>query len=131
MEPLPDKLNRPPDNLSDNARGDRYMNDFTEKRDFYRMAVNGEVRFRIDGENQVFSGVVKNLSNTGLLMAFGKGIEAGTKINVVIMPGQAITPPLSAEASVIRSDQQENDLYNIACTIDRIIPESETWDAFP
>ncbi|MCU7903967.1 MAG: hypothetical protein KZQ66_19935, partial [Candidatus Thiodiazotropha sp. (ex Lucinoma aequizonata)] len=37
------------------------MNDFTEKRDYYRIAVDGEVRFRIDGENQVSSGIVKNL----------------------------------------------------------------------
>jgi hypothetical protein len=107
------------------------MNDFSEKRDFYRMAVDGEVRFRIDGESQVLSGIVQNLSATGLLMASEKEVAPGTRINVSIMPGQAITPPLSAEASVIRSDRQQNDQYNIACTIDRILADSEIGDEFP
>ncbi|MCU7895707.1 MAG: hypothetical protein KZQ62_12860, partial [Candidatus Thiodiazotropha sp. (ex Lucinoma aequizonata)] len=57
----PDKLSQSSVYFFDNARGDRFMNDFTEKRDYYRIAVDGEVRFRIDGENQVSSGIVKNL----------------------------------------------------------------------
>ncbi|MCU7891501.1 MAG: PilZ domain-containing protein [Candidatus Thiodiazotropha sp. (ex Ustalcina ferruginea)] len=101
------------------------MNDFTEKRDYYRMAVDGEVRFRKDGENQVSSGIVKNLSSAGLLMSFEKEMAPGTKLTIMIIPGQAITPPLSAKASVIRSDHLDNDQFNIACTIDRILAESE------
>ncbi|MCU7813892.1 MAG: PilZ domain-containing protein [Candidatus Thiodiazotropha sp. (ex Lucinoma kastoroae)] len=101
------------------------MNDFTEKRDYHRMAVEGEVRFRIDGENQVSSGIVKNLSSTGLLMSFEKEMAPGTKLIIMISPDQTITPPLSAKASVIRSDRLNNDQFTIACTIDRILAESE------
>ncbi|MCU7920143.1 MAG: PilZ domain-containing protein [Candidatus Thiodiazotropha sp. (ex Dulcina madagascariensis)] len=107
------------------------MNDFTEKRDFYRMAVDGQVRFRINGDKQISTGVVKNLSSTGLLMTFDKEIAPGTKMSVEISPGKSVTPPLSAEASVVRSDRGDQDGYNIACSIDRILAESEVGNDFP
>ncbi|MES9992543.1 MAG: PilZ domain-containing protein [Candidatus Thiodiazotropha sp.] len=101
------------------------MHDFTEKRDFYRMVVNGEVRYRIIGEGQVSNGRVKNLSNSGLLMTSDREIPQATKLNLAIIPGQSITPPLLAEASVIRCDSAGSDTYDIACTIDRILAESD------
>lgn len=101
------------------------MNSFTEKRDFYRMVVNGEVRYRIDGESQVSSGRVKNLSNSGLLMTIERELAPGTKLALAIVPVHSITPPLLAEASVIRSDAAGGERYNIACTIDRILAESD------
>jgi hypothetical protein len=107
------------------------MNDFFEKRDFYRMVVDGEVRYRIDGESQVSSGSVKNLSNSGLMMASDREITPGTKITVAIIPGHAITPPLMAEAKVIRCDSGDSSQFNIACTIERILAESDTGPDFP
>ncbi|MCU7905833.1 MAG: PilZ domain-containing protein [Candidatus Thiodiazotropha sp. (ex Epidulcina cf. delphinae)] len=107
------------------------MNDFTEKRDYYRMAVDGQVRFRINGDKQISTGVVKNLSSIGLLMAFDREIAPGTKMSVEIIPGKAVTPPLSAKASVLRSDRGDEDGYNIACSIDRILAESEIGSDFP
>ncbi|MET0069413.1 MAG: PilZ domain-containing protein [Candidatus Thiodiazotropha sp.] len=102
------------------------MNDFIEKRDFYRMVVNGEIRYRIDGEGQVSGGKVVNLSNSGLLMTTDREIAPGTTLTLAILPGQSITPPLLADASVIRCDSSGDDRYNIACTIDRILAESDT-----
>ncbi|MGD8911471.1 MAG: PilZ domain-containing protein [Candidatus Thiodiazotropha sp.] len=107
------------------------MNDFTEKRDFFRMVVEGDVRYRIEGESQVSSGTVKNLSNSGLLMASDKEISLGTKLTIAIVPGHAITPPLLAEAKVIRCDSSDSDQFNIACTLERILAESEAGPDFP
>lgn len=107
------------------------MNDFIEKRDFYRMVVDGEVRYRINGESQIFTGTVKNLSNAGLLMTVDREIAPGTKLTIAIVPGHTITPPLLADASVIRSDTVTNDQYSIACTIDRILAQSDTEPDFP
>ncbi len=101
------------------------MNDFIEKRDFYRMVVNGEVRYRISGESQIATGKVRNLSNSGLLMSTDRELANGTKLTLAIIPGQTITPPLLAEASVIRSDAAGGEIYSIACTIDRILAESD------
>ncbi|MEW8506736.1 MAG: PilZ domain-containing protein [Candidatus Thiodiazotropha sp.] len=101
------------------------MNEFIEKRDFYRMVVNGEVRYRINGESQIATGTVKNLSNSGLLMTADRDIPPATKLTLAIIPGHSITPPLLAEASVIRCDNGDDDPYDIACTIDRILAESD------
>ncbi|MEW8029375.1 MAG: PilZ domain-containing protein [Candidatus Thiodiazotropha sp.] len=107
------------------------MNDFIEKRDFYRMVVDGEVRYRIDGESQISTGIVKNLSTSGLLMTSGREVAPGTKMTIAIIPGHAITPPLLADAKVIRSDSADSDQFNIACTIERILAESDTGPGFP
>ena len=107
------------------------MNDFIEKRDFYRMAVDGEVRYRIDGESLLSTASIKNLSNSGLLMTADRELAPGAKIIIAIIPGHTITPPLLAEASVIRSDATDSNHYNVACTIDRILAESDTGPDFP
>jgi hypothetical protein len=107
------------------------MNDFTEKRDFYRMLVDGEVKYRIEGDGQISSGKVKNLSNSGLLMVSDQEISNGTTLTVAIIPGHSITPPLLAEALVMRCETGSGDNFNIACTIKRILTESDTGPDFP
>jgi hypothetical protein len=107
------------------------MNDFIEKRDFYRMVVDGDVRYRIEGESQTYTGTVKNLSNSGLLMAADKEIAPGTEMTIAIIPGHAITPPLLAQAKVTRCDSDNSEQFNIACSIERILTESDTGPDFP
>lgn len=107
------------------------MNDYIEKRDFYRMVVDGEVKYRIEGESQVSTAIVKNLSNSGLLMISDREISSGTKITIAIIPGQAITPPLLADALVIRCICDNANQYDVACTIERILTESDTGPDFP
>ena len=107
------------------------MNDFSEKRSFYRMAVNGPVRFRINGDSQVSTGSVINLSSSGLLIAFDHEIPVDSKMSVEITPTQAITPPLAAEVSVLRNEPGEPNGYRIACRIIKILSENETGPDFP
>jgi hypothetical protein len=107
------------------------MNDFSEKRSFYRMAVNGPVKFRINGDNQVSTGSVINLSSSGLLIAFDEEIPVNTNMAVEITPTQTITPPLAAEVTVLRNDPCEVSGYRVACSINKILSEDEIGPDFP
>jgi hypothetical protein len=107
------------------------MNDFAEKRDFYRMGVECPAQFRIQGEADVNEGTVKNLSAAGLLIVSPLEIDPGTRLAVHIVPAQRITPPLSATANVVRSTAAGDGRFEIACTIERILGEEEAGPDFP
>ncbi|MET0090788.1 MAG: PilZ domain-containing protein [Candidatus Thiodiazotropha sp.] len=101
------------------------MNDFSEKRSFHRMAVNGPVRFRINGDQEVSTGRVVNLSGNGLLIDFERELPVDVRMAVLITPSQSITPPLAAEVSVLRSDPNESGGFNTACRIEKILADNE------
>ncbi|MBL3601428.1 MAG: PilZ domain-containing protein [gamma proteobacterium endosymbiont of Lamellibrachia anaximandri] len=107
------------------------MNDYAEKRDFLRMNIECPARFRIAGGKTVSAAVVKNLSSTGILLESDQSLEPGTQLAVEIMPGKTITPPLSAEACVIRSYPSDEGNFNIACNIERILEDHEVHADFP
>ncbi len=106
------------------------MNDFAEKRSFQRMAVNGPVRFRINGDQEVSTGRVVNLSGNGLLIAFDRELPVDVRMAVLITPSQTITPPLAAEVDVLRSDPNETDGFHIACRILKILADDEVGPDF-
>jgi hypothetical protein len=107
------------------------MNDFAEKRDFYRMGIKCPAKFRIQGALEVSDGQVMNLSASGLLMVSPQEISPGTQLAIRIEPIQAITPPLSANASVLRSTPTEAGTFEIACAIEHILAEDEVGADFP
>jgi hypothetical protein len=107
------------------------MYPYAEKRDFLRMTVDCPARFRIAGSDSPSPAIVKNLSGSGMLILSDREIDPGTRLAVEIMPGKTITPPLSAEARVMRSHPTESGIYNIACRSDRILPENEVGPDFP
>jgi hypothetical protein len=106
------------------------MNDFAEKRSFHRMAVNGPVRFRINGDPEISTGRVVNLSGNGLLIAHEREIPVDARLAVMITPTQAITPPLAAEVEVLRSDPNESEGFQTACRIVKILADSEIGPDF-
>ncbi|MCU7842268.1 MAG: PilZ domain-containing protein [Candidatus Thiodiazotropha sp. (ex Monitilora ramsayi)] len=107
------------------------MNDFAEKRSFQRMGIECTAQFRIHGAAEVAEGKVKNLSAAGLLLIASQEISPGTQLAIHIVPDQPITPPLSANASVVRSTPAGVGDYEIACAIDRILPQEEVGSDFP
>jgi hypothetical protein len=107
------------------------MHEFAEKRDFHRMGIACPAQFRIHGAADVNQGRVKNLSATGLLIISPLEISPGTQLAIRIVPTQAITPPLSATASVVRSTPAGEDLFEIACRIEHILTEEEAGADFP
>ncbi len=107
------------------------MYEYAEKRDFLRIPIDCPAQIRIAGAENTSSAIVKNLSSTGMLMLFEQEIDPGTHLAVEITPGKSITPPLSAEMSVLRSYPSDTGNFNIACTIDRILSEREMGPDFP
>jgi hypothetical protein len=108
------------------------MVEYAEKRDFIRMPMDCPARVRIAGAEQTTSAIVKNLSSKGILMLFEQEIDPGTQLAVEILPGKTITPPLSAEMRVLRSDPSDDaGNFHIACSIERILSEEEVGPDFP
>ena len=106
------------------------MLDYAEKRNFPRMCIDCATRFRVVGEDRVVSCIAKDLSSSGLLLHTDQELEAGCQLNVEIRPGKNITPPLYAEAEVVRCDR-DGDNYAVACVILRMFAEEETPLDFP
>jgi len=107
------------------------MIDFAEKRDFYRMGIKCPAKFRIQGAPEVCDGQIMNLSASGLLMVSPQEISPGTLLAIRIEPIQSITPPLSANASVLRNTPTASGTFEIACAIERILKEEEVGADFP
>jgi hypothetical protein len=107
------------------------MNPYAEKRNFLRMSVDCPARYRVAGSDSLSAGIVKNLSSSGMLILSEQEMDPGTQLAIEIMPGKTITPPLSAEARVVRSLPTETGDYNIACSFDRILPQDEVGPNFP
>jgi len=110
------------------------MQDYSEKRDFYRMAVDCAARYRVDGADAVQPATVKDLSAGGLQLRTDHEVESGVSLNVAIQPGKAITPPLHAVVRVIRctpADDGPGGRFSIACTIERMLSVDEAGPEFP
>jgi hypothetical protein len=107
------------------------MTEYAEKRDYYRMGIDCPAQFRVQGADRVDDGIIKNLSATGLLILAPEEISPGTHLRVRIVPVNSITPPLSANASVLRSQASQAGGYEIACSIDQVLGEDEVGADFP
>ena len=109
------------------------MQEYMEKRDFPRMTMDSPARYREDGGSAVVSALVKDLSSGGLMLQSEQSHETGSRLAVEIRPGKNITPPLHALVTVNRCEELagESQRFNLACTIDRMLPEDEVPLDFP
>ncbi len=95
------------------------MNDYAEKRDFQRMAIDCAFSFRIPGEEQRFDGHVINLSSKGILFTSRENFEIDTVLEITLTPSNSLTPPMEALVVVARiTDNQA--IYELACEIKEI-----------
>ena len=110
------------------------MLDYAEKRDFPRMSVDCAARFRANGSGEISNAIVKDLSGGGMLIWTDEPVDPGSRINIVVVPGKTITPPLHAELQVVRCSPIEMDTdasYSVACTIVKLFDEESVGDEFP
>ncbi len=91
--------------------------DYAEKRDFFRidMKVDCAVEFKVQGSERSEKGTVKNLSGKGLFFWADRTIAPETRLQVIMRPIQPLTPPLEAEATVLRCDPTEDGRFAVAC----------------
>ncbi|MEI6415234.1 MAG: PilZ domain-containing protein [Pseudomonadota bacterium] len=108
------------------------MSDYDEKRDFIRMPVELVARFRTQDSRQVASGLVQNLSATGVLIAIEQPIRVGTTVRVEVMPVKVTRLGLFAVAEVVRCEKTEEDEHFVmACTFTQMLSEREVGPDFP
>jgi hypothetical protein len=107
------------------------MFDYAEKRDFMRMTMDCPGRYRVPGADRPHSALVRNLSGNGVLLVVDEPVATDMELSLEIMPGKTITPPLAAYVKVLRCEPSEGGRYSVACTVQRILDESEHGPNFP
>ena len=98
------------------------MQDYDEKRNYPRMAIECPASFQVVG-GEGGGAIVKNLSGGGLLMSLDRELGAGAELKIEIKPANDITPPMVAQVQVVRCtpDSGEQGLYAVACQISRLL----------
>ncbi len=92
---------------------------YAEKRDFLRMPIDCELSFTALGNDTRHEGNVINLSSKGILFKSSECFDPGTRLDILLTPNNAQTPPM--EARVVVSRVIDNDaLFEIACEIEKI-----------
>lgn len=101
------------------------MMEYTEKRDFHRMAIDSTAQFQINDSGKMDEAIVKDLSSGGILLWTKQEVEPGSQLSILLQPGTDITPPLHAKAEVIRCDplEEEPDTFAAACLMIEILDQ--------
>lgn len=93
--------------------------DYSEKRNFFRMNLDCNMEYTVNGSGNKLCGLIKNLSGSGISFFSQQAITAGTEIQVSIKPENPITPALDLTIEVIRCNDAGNKQYEIAGNITR------------
>ena len=91
--------------------------DYSEKRNFFRMNMDCDMEYSINGSGEKKCGVVSNLSGDGVSFITDQAVTPGTEVQVSITPENNVTPPLNVTIEVLRCDQSSDDKYEIAGNI--------------
>lgn len=91
--------------------------DYSEKRNFFRMNIDCDMEYTVNGSDAKKSGVVRNLSGNGILFMVDQQVEPGTEVHVYITPENSVTPPLNITVEVLRCDQKKTNQFEIAANI--------------
>lgn len=99
-----------------------HRGDYSEKRDFMRMAVECPMTFSIQGESAVYSATARDLSASGLLILCQHEVDEGSLLVVSVKPEQSIVPPLQALCEVMRVSSSAPGQYELGVKINEILP---------
>ena len=99
------------------------MVDSSDQRDFHRMTVECEIKYRKPGTNDYQQGKANNISAGGLQFTCAENLGAGDEVEVLIEPGVSLTPPLHAMVEVVRTEESPDSPgeYRVACNIRQIL----------
>ncbi len=92
--------------------------DYDEKRDFIRMCMECPMSFSRPADGQAYEARAKDLSSSGFSFTANEVVTVGEVLEVRVIPGKAVVPPLHAEVEVVRV-QPAGDGYEIGATIKR------------
>jgi len=90
--------------------------DYSEKRNFFRMHMDCDMEYTVNGSDNKQCGLLASLSGDGISFFVEEAVAEGTEIKVSIAPENGITPPLNATIQVLRCEADDN-RYMIAGNI--------------
>lgn len=83
--------------------------DYSEKRNFFRMNIECNAEYTINGSGSTKMGFVTDISGDGMSLIADESVTPGTEVRVSIKPENSVTPPLEVIMEVLRCEQQEQD----------------------
>ena len=86
-----------------------------DNRFFARMDVECVVRFKVNGDQDLFHGHLENLSAEGLSFNTVHELNQDTEIFIEVNPGNGSIPPLMANAKVLRCNTSEQGKFQVCC----------------
>jgi hypothetical protein len=92
---------------------------YSEKRDFIRMQVSTATEIHHKGD--IFSATCIDLSSNGALITSETSFEVNSEVILSINSGGGETPPLQAQATVLRVKRLENSQYQYGMTINSFV----------
>jgi hypothetical protein len=92
--------------------------DYAEKRNYFRMNMDCNVEYSVNGNKEKQCGQLKSLSGNGVSFMSAQAVQPGTEVQVSITPENSITPPLHVTVEVLRC-QAEGNKFEIAGNITR------------
>jgi len=95
------------------------LTDYSEKRNFFRMNLECDAEYTINGSGNQKSGKVSDLSGDGISIIADQSVKPGTEVRVSIRPENDVTPPLEVVMEVLRCEEQDADNYLLAGNITR------------
>ncbi len=110
-------------NKENNKKGTQDMSqasrDYSEKRDFIRMQVSTDTQIHYKGDT--FSATCLDLSSNGALLASETSFEVSSEIILSINSGGGETPPLQAQATILRVKRLDDNRYQYGLSIDSFL----------
>ncbi|NQY37933.1 MAG: PilZ domain-containing protein [Alteromonadaceae bacterium] len=98
------------------------MVDFDDKRYFYRMMLNSEVKVTIidDEANSCMLSTCRDISATGLAIEMSHPLDIGTNVKVSLLATNDNVQALDTRGKVIRVTEESNDCYLIGLSIEEV-----------
>ena len=94
--------------------------DYSEKRNFFRMNVDCDMEYTVNGSGEKERGTVLNLSGEGVSFTTNEQVNPGTMVHISIAPENAVTPPLEVTVEVLRCEaENDTERYEIAGNISK------------
>ncbi|MEQ1635132.1 MAG: PilZ domain-containing protein [Methylococcales bacterium] len=94
------------------------MLEHDERRDYSRMEVDCEITYRLADSDTIQHARCTSISGAGLAFIAEQPVDLGKAMEVRVLPGKSITPPLVAFIETVRSSRQAVDgCYEISAAI--------------
>lgn len=99
-----------------------FRGDYSEKRDFKRMEVECPMTFRLQGEGNLYQGMARDLSASGLSILSAQEVAEGSLLEIHLQPEKSIVPPLQAVCEVMRLSSPAPGQFELGVRIVEMLP---------